>query len=356
MTGAPPYHVPEEALAIDRAAKILQPAAGGFAPGRSRIFDALRRGQIKIYASRPSPRHPLARFSCAWPSNDWFAPDTEPVFWGRTRDTGDSIAAWDDYLANGGMLVDRAQIEPLDGPKTYQRVTPNLVAEVSLRRTNWTLPEVLAWVATRDHEQVAQIACDGAWRPSTGVEPPPGVQVFEEHRQCASIGWLVRSVSLRHCQCGARQDDEREAWETCSCTVAAFNSVFDHVQRGKLYAFDQSTSSPLEAALLPGFALDPSLFKLRAPYHPATVSFRRVDVERIWPAPKRREQLPRLSESDLNRWWSSLPNPDMMSGSELMIAIAEKFPAHAVSRHRIRVLMGERKRGPKPNRQKITAE
>jgi hypothetical protein len=254
------------------------------------------------------------------------------------------------------MLVDRAQIEPLDGPKTYQRVTPDLVAEVSLRRTNWTLPEVLAWVATRDHEQVAQIACDGAWRPSTGVEPPPGVQVFEEHRQCASIGWLVRSVSLRHCQCGARQDDEREAWETCSCTVAAFNSVFDHVQRGKLYAFDQSTSSPLDAALLPGFALDPSLFKLRAPYHPASVSFRRVDVERIWPAPKRREQLPRLSESDLNRWWSSLPNPDMMPESELMVAIAEKFPAHAVSRHRIRALMGERKRGPKPNRRKITAE
>lgn len=283
MTGAPPYHVPEGALGIDRAAKILQPAAGSFAQGRSRIFDALRRGQIQIYASRPSPRHPLARFSCAWPSNDWFAPDTEPVFWGRTRETDDSVAAWDDYLSNGGMLVDRAQIERLDGPRTYQRVTPDLVAEVSLRRTNWTLPEVLAWVATRDHEQVAQIACDGAWRPEREVEPSPGVKVFEEHRRCASIGWLIRSVSLWHCKCGAKTDVAREAWESCSCTVAAFNDVFDHVQREKLSAFDQTTSKPLEAALLPGFALDPSAFKLQAPQQSGPVSFRRVDVERLWP-------------------------------------------------------------------------
>jgi hypothetical protein len=46
----------------------------------------------------------------------------------------------------------------------------------------------------------------------------------------------------------------------------------------------------------------------------------------------------------------------MMSESELMIAIAEKFPAHAVSRQRIRALMGTRKRGPKPKRRKMTAE
>jgi len=180
--------------------------------------------------------------------------------------------------------------------------------------------------------------------------------VFEEHRECASIGWLVRCVSLRHCQCGARQNDEREAWETCSCTVAAFNSVFDHVQREQLYAFDQSKSSPVETVLLPGFALDPFQFKLRAPRHPGSISFRRVDVERMWPAPKLRDQLPSLPEASLHNWWSGLPSPDMMSESELMVAVAEKFPAHFVARHRIRTLMGERKRGPKPNRRKMTAE
>ncbi len=262
MSAAPPYHVPDGALSIDRAAKILQPAAGGLAHGRGRIFDALRRGQIRIYASRPSPKHPLPLFSSAWPSIDWFAPNIEPTFWGRTREAEESVAAWDDYLANGGMLVDRAEIETLDGPRTYQRVTPDLVAEISLRRTNWTLPEVLAWIATRDHEQVAQIGCDDAWRPAGEGEGAAGVRVFAELRERASIGWLVQYVSLRRCKCGAKTHDMSEAWQKCTCTVSAFNEVLDHVQRKKISAFDHKTCAPLEVAMLPGFVLNPSEFTL----------------------------------------------------------------------------------------------
>lgn len=356
MTGAPPYHVPEGALAIDRAAKILEPAAGGFAHGRTRIFDALRRGQIKIYASRPSPSHPIARFSCAWPSSDWFSPDTEPTFWGRTRNTGDLVAAWDDYLCKGGMLVDRGEIESLDQPGTYQRVTPDLVTEVSLRRTNWNLPEALAWVATRDHDQVAQIGCDGTWQSTGEEEAVPLVMVYKQQRERASVGWLVRSVSLKHCKCGAQQDAKREAWEKCCCTVAALNDLLDHIQRRKLLAFDRAICAPLDTAQLPGFVLDPFKLTLQAPHHPGTVSFRRVDVERLWPTPKRREQLPRLPQADLFRWWSNLRNPDIMSERELQAAVATEFPKHTVARNRIRLLMGNRKPGPKPSRQEMTAE
>lgn len=58
---------------------------------------------------------------------------------------------------------------------------------------------------------------------------------------------------------------------------------------------------------------------------------------------------PRLSESDLQKWWNKRANVrNSLSQDELLILIRAAYPENQISRDRIRALTGERKRGPKP--------
>lgn len=278
-----PYRIPAGALSINRAAKILQPAAGGFDDGKGRIWNALREIKLTVFSSRPSPQHPVSDWSESEAKADWFTPTNERELCRGAQETQESVHAWGEFLNDGGVLVDRAEVEALDGPGEWLSVSPAYVEEIRLRTTNWNLPQALAWVATRDYRHVAQIISGGAWRPPADDERAYLTRIFQDGREQASIGWLIRSVSLAHCKCGSHVDLEREAWETCSCTVSSFNDLFDGIQRGRLAAFDETTRAPVDAAQLPGFSLDAYQFTLRAPRHPGAVTFRRVDLERLWP-------------------------------------------------------------------------
>lgn len=278
-----PYRAPAGALSINRAAKILQPASGGFDDAKGRIWNALRELRLSVYSSRPSPSHPVPDWSEAEAKADWFTPTNERELCRGAQRDEETVHAWGLFLNDGGVLVDRAEVEALDGPGPWLRPTPAYVDEVRRLCTNWNLPQALAWVATRDHGQVAQIACGGAWSPPVDDQRAYLTQVFQDSRERSSIGWLIRRVSLEHCRCGASRNDEREAWESCSCTVSAFNELFDAIQIGKLAAYDQTAKAPVEPAQLPAFSLDPFDFTLRAPRHPGAVTFRRVELERLWP-------------------------------------------------------------------------
>ncbi|WP_260581344.1 hypothetical protein [Sphingopyxis sp. PET50] len=56
-----------------------------------------------------------------------------------------------------------------------------------------------------------------------------------------------------------------------------------------------------------------------------------------------------LSNADLEKWWNKRANVrDGLSQDDLLILVRADFPDNHISRDRIRVLTGERKRGPKP--------
>lgn len=288
MSNHAPYSFPATAISINRAARILQPAAGGFDDAKERIWNAMREQRLSVYCSRPSPPHPVETWSQAKARADWFTPTNERELCRGTQRTTESVEAWGQFLYDGGLLVDREEIEALDGPGAWLRATAaSLVEEVRLRRTNWNLPQALGWVATREHEQVAQIACAGAWLPPADDERAYLNRIYQTGREQSSIGWLIRRVSLDHCKSGAQSDEHHEAWQSCSCTIGAFNELFDAIQKGKIAAYDESIRAPIDVAQLPDFSLDPYGFTLAAPRHPGAVTFRRVDLERLWPQRRR---------------------------------------------------------------------
>ena len=271
---------------INRAAKILEPGSGSFEIAKERIWDALRETQLAIRSARLSPTHPISDYSEAQAKADWFTTGREREFVRGIQSSTECVQEWGAFLYDGGIAVKRQDVEALDGPRSWQKVTPELVSKCSRQCTSWNLPEALAWIATRDFEQVAQIGCDDPWSRIEGEESFSGQRAFAEAKQRASIGWLIRSVSLHHCDCGAQNDAQREAWENCSCTTLAFNRLWDAVKEEKLATYDKVTRSAIVAADIPGFTLDCESFTLTAPRHPGAVCFRRVDVERIWPANK----------------------------------------------------------------------
>ena len=271
-------------LSINRAAKILEPGFGSFEIAKERIWDALRETQLTISSARPSPIHPIPEYSETYAKADWFTTGRERGFVRGMQSSTECVQEWGSFLNDGGLLVERRDVEALDEPRSWQKVTPELVSKCSQHCTNWILPEALAWIATRDFKQVAQIGCDAPWAVIEGEESFNGQRVFKEAKQRASIGWLIRSVALHHCDCGAQNDAQREAWENCSCTTRAFNRLWDAVSEGKLAAYDEVTRSAIVASEIPGFALDCERFTLTAPRHPGAVCFRRVALERIWPA------------------------------------------------------------------------
>lgn len=273
-------------LSINRAAKILEPGSGSFEIAKERIWDALRESQLAMCSARPSPVHPIPEYSEELAKAGWFTTcrEREAEFVRGTQSSTECVQEWGAFLYDGGIKVKRQDVEALDGPGSWQKVTPELVSKCSRQRTSWNLPEALAWVATRDFEQVAQIGCDDPWTRIEGEEAFSVKRVFAEATQRASIGWLIRSVSLHHCDCGAQNDAQLEAWENCSCTTLAFNGLWDAVNEERLAAYDEVTRSAIVAGEIPGFALDCQSFTLSAPRHPGAVLFRRVDLESLWPS------------------------------------------------------------------------
>lgn len=270
-------------LSIARAAKILEPGSGGFDLAQERVTNALRDKLVRVKSTRRSPPHEMPEWNEVAGTVNWFDRDRDrerAIIQGMADERTD----WHEFLFDGGLVVSRQDIEALDGPRSWEKVTPELIAASKGLTTNWNLPEALAWVATRDYEQVTQIGCDAAWRRIDGEETYNGQRVFEEFKQRASIGWLIRFVSLHHCACGARTNDDREAWEICSCTISAFDQLWDAVNCGNLAAYDKLSKAPIAVGEVPGFELDRKRFTLAAPRHPGAVVFRRVDIERLWPS------------------------------------------------------------------------
>ncbi|CCA94358.1 hypothetical protein [Novosphingobium sp. PP1Y] len=347
-------------LTIARAAKILEPGSGGFDVAQERVTHALRDNQVRVKATRRSPPHELPEWDQVTDDVTWFDRDRDrerAIVQGMT----DRRQEWHEFLFNGGLVVRREDVEALDGPRSWEKVTPALVAKSKGLITNWNLPEALAWVATGEYEQVAQIGCDGAWRRIDGEEAWNGQRVFEEFKQRASIGWLIRFVSLHHCACGAHSNVEQEAWENCKCTISAFEKLWDAVNDGNLAAYDKLSEAPIETGEVPGFELDCKRFTLSAPRHPGAVVFRRVDLERLWPSlptqvSNRRADRPRLPEADLRRWWTEQDEVEAVPIEELWKQAQNAFPSHQISRDRVRTLAGPRKRGPKPIGGKATAK
>lgn len=64
-----------------------------------------------------------------------------------------------------------------------------------------------------------------------------------------------------------------------------------------------------------------------------------------------------LSDSDLKTWWRSKTKVrDLLTKDELLALVRAKFPDNHISRDRVRDLIGPRKQGPKPIRDKPTAK
>ncbi|MCJ2180891.1 hypothetical protein [Novosphingobium album (ex Hu et al. 2023)] len=367
MSKAPPYRgndptvgiAVQDWLSIAKAAKILEPGSGGFDVAQERVTNALRDNQIRVKATRRSPPHDSPEWNEVAGGVTWFDRNRD-----RERAIVQGMAAWraewHEFLFEGGLVVRREDVEALDGPRSWEKVTPDLIANSKGLVTNWNLPEALAWVATRNYEQVAQIGCDGAWRRIDGEENFDGQRVFEEFKQRASIGWLIRFVSLHHCACGAHSNVEREAWEDCNCTISAFEQLWDAVNDGNLAAYDKLSKAPIEPGEVPGFELDCRHFTLSAPRHPGAVVFRRVDLERLWPSlptqlNAQQADKPRLCDADLQRWWTEQAEVEATPVERLWEQAKSAFPLHQISRERIRSLAGTRKRGPKPMGGKVTA-
>ena len=68
-------------------------------------------------------------------------------------------------------------------------------------------------------------------------------------------------------------------------------------------------------------------------------------------------KLPPISQSELAKWWHSKADArDFLSQDELVTLVRAKYPDKAISRDRVRELIGTRKRGPKPIRGDLSAK
>lgn len=67
--------------------------------------------------------------------------------------------------------------------------------------------------------------------------------------------------------------------------------------------------------------------------------------------------MPPISQSELAKWWESKSDVrDYLSQEELLTLVRAKYPDKAISRDRVRELIGTRKRGPKPIRGDLSAK
>lgn len=61
--------------------------------------------------------------------------------------------------------------------------------------------------------------------------------------------------------------------------------------------------------------------------------------------------MPPISQAELQKWWTSKSEVrDLLTQDELITLVRAKHPDKAISRDRVRELIGARKRGPKPLR------
>ena len=98
------------------------------------------------------------------------------------------------------------------------------------------------------------------------------------------------------------------------------------------------------------------------------VQFCRSDIDARFPdrhspsspaqeAPAKRHKKPAISDSKLKEWWETMVEcRDNLPQARLLMAVQQAYPNHFISRDRVRLLTGERKRGPKQLGGKETAK
>ena len=91
----------------------------------------------------------------------------------------------------------------------------------------------------------------------------------------------------------------------------------------------------------------------RVSEEPKEADFDAEDIEERRPV----DHNPPLSQAELTKWWESKADVrDLLSKDELLVLVRAKYPEKAISRDRVRDLVGTRKRGPKPFRGDYSAK
>lgn len=244
-------------VTLSRAARIVAPIAdehqqSNFEGGIYLILQMLAEAPISTFAASPPPDlSELSRFTSAPFSQGWFA-ELANVQWNSSVNLVTGVArypaeAFLDWAKTSLMVSHRDVVKSLRHP-----FSPGLepASHFNTAGVWWSFPQVLAWVATRNADEVARIGSADHFGPPAPAEGlPDGMTVGASDRspkvgaptrdgqlprdtmlQSYSgrrklVGWLAMVTAIEHCKCSAKPSAEKEKWESCSCLGNAYDEV-----------------------------------------------------------------------------------------------------------------------------------
>ena len=216
-----------EFVSLDRASRILAPisdSAGlsAFESASRTLLHLCGTKSIRVQATS-SCEEPPFKIDADPLTREWF----DSIISKRSGSDYHTIAEWNRKFldwSRKSLLVNRNDvIENIENPSGSWHQP---VEHANAMGVSWSLPQALAWVATREPIEVARIqfmdhwsrepSGETAWRQRLGNNPMMRKEL---------IGWLVLITSLNHCKCGSQATANQEAWEVCSCVGSAWDQL-----------------------------------------------------------------------------------------------------------------------------------
>jgi hypothetical protein len=200
------------------------------------------------------------------------------------------------------------------------------------------------------------VAARGLLHSSLRIEP--GLQLCEEHMFSFSKDAFAKMAEIYPTN-GALELVAGRLRTFLGFLEENFGEIAHYTGRPKLQRPHAFTRNALDRFKEIGISLERKIeiVRLGLPHTPGVRRVEQVQGDRA-PFTHRSESGPRLSDSDLKKWFDSLGEKKQatMSQDELWSAAKEAHPHHTITRDRIRALTPNRKRGPKRFGGKMTAD
>ena len=265
-------------IPITRAARIIAPIChlgyrgGAFEGGWRYILGNRCNPAVQRQIVTQPPTHPFLDGHVA-ASPAWFsAIFGDPTGFDDQDGYDDFIAALFAWIEADGLLVSRCDVEAARKyPFGYHAPLENVDAVGA----SWNFAQTLAWIATRDPLEVAQMQHADHWNAPLDDSTPPAMifraMVQTDDGRRSLIGWLMIATAKSHCKCGSRRTDAKERWETCQCVGSAYVELRRFLN-GTHYSIPEYRPKPAYAS-----------FTLTWPDGAHNLKFLREDVLAKWP-------------------------------------------------------------------------
>ena len=263
-------------IPITRAGRIIAPICddflykgGAFEAGWRYILGNRCNPAVQRQIVTQPPTHPFLDGHVA-ASPAWFS----AIFGDHTgfydQDGYDDFIAelWK-WIKDDGLLVSRHDVEGARKHPSGGYHAP--LENVDAVGASWNFAQTLAWIATRDPLEVAQMQCADHWNAPLASNDIVRATMQNDRGRRGLIGWLMIATAESHCKCGSRRTDAKERWETCQCVGSAYVELRRFLN-GTDYSIPEYRPSPAYAS-----------FTLTWPDGAHNLKFLREDVLAKWP-------------------------------------------------------------------------